>query len=183
MSKLIQDKAALGKLIDSIKKAGAKLDADIQSAGLGSLHQLSAHGDIGYCNRLYNALSKGARKAAMTSWLLAYGSLTANTDSATKVEKPFVYTKDKATNVDGATADPWYDHKADPAPAEVFDMQKAIEGIIKKAKGKTLAHGELLTGLQALVAMSVSVDAHNPLAVTAGAEEGTEALSTEATEG
>lgn len=157
---LITDKALLVKLIESIATRGKKLDSDIQLAGLSCLDHLAKHGDIGQINRLYLALGKGARKAALSSWLLSHGALVANTEKD-KADKPFIYTKDKATNVQAASQDPWYDHKPDAAPDEVFDLQKALEAIIKKAAGKELVHGELLTGVQGLLSMI-----HTPEGVT-----------------
>lgn len=159
--KLITDQKELVKLIEGIASRGKRLDADIQLAGLSCLQHLADHGDIGQVNRLYLALGKGARKSALTSWLLAYGSVVANDDKGTMGEAPFKYTKEKTTNVEGAMADPWYDHKPDQAPDEVFDLMKAVEAIIKKAAGKQLVHGEILTGLQGLVAML-----HTPEGVT-----------------
>jgi tRNA A37 threonylcarbamoyladenosine modification protein TsaB len=154
MLKLITDGAALVKRIDGIKTSGAKLDKEIHVVAVSSLDHLANHGDVGYINRLYFALPKGARKAAFTSWALTYGSVVANEDKATKAEKPFVYSKDKATDVAGSVADPWYDHKPDASPDMVLDLQKAIESIIKRAKkdGMQLVHGEKLAALQALVA-------------------------------
>jgi hypothetical protein len=143
--------AKIDALIKAIAKAGAKLDRDIQEAGLSALQALHDHGNIGYVNQLYNALPKGARKAALSSWYMSYGQIVANTEGDKK-DKPFKYTKDKAaTNVEGAMADPWYNHKPDQNPDEVFDLRKAVEGIIKKAQGKNLVHAEMLTGLQAMI--------------------------------
>lgn len=158
--KLVTEKAELTKLIDGIATRGKRLDADIQLAGVSCLSHLKAHGDIGFVNRLYLALAKGARKSALTSWLLAYGALVANTGED-KLTKPFVYTKDKVTDVEAAFEDPWFDHKPDAAPDEVFDLAKAVEAIIKKAAGKQLVHGELLTGLQGLVSMIHTAEAAN----------------------
>lgn len=148
--KLITDKVELNKLIASVTTQGKKLDAVIQLAGVSALAHLKEHGDIGFVNRLYLAMHKGARKSALTSWFLAHGSLVANTEQS-KNEKPFNYTKDKDTNVEAAYAEMWFAHKPDASPDEVFDIQKAIHAIIKKAQGKQLAHEELLTGLQAMV--------------------------------
>ena len=152
---LITDTAELGKMIDSIKKRGALLDADIQLAGCSALGRLAEHGDIGYVNRLYLALAAGARKAAMSSWLLSYGSLVAN-DKEDKAEKPFVFSKGKATNVEKAQADPWFDHKPDPDPDQVFDLQKMLKAVIgkaqkKAAKGIQVQHMHLLSQVQALL--------------------------------
>lgn len=145
------DKAALDKAISSIAKRAATLDADIQQAGLSCLKHLADHGDVGFVNRLYLALGKGNRKAALSSWFLAYGQLVANTGD-NKKEMPFKYTKDKeATDLQGAAIDPWFDHKPDADPDQVFDVRKALEGIIKKAAGKKLVHGELISSLQSLV--------------------------------
>lgn len=146
-------KAELPKAIESIANRGNKLDADIHIAACSSLSIFAEHGDTGFVNRLYNALPKGTRKQAMTSWLISYGQLSANTES-TKGEQPFVKDANKAaTRLDEAIADPWFDHKPDPKPDEVFDLMAAVSAIIKKAKGKQLAHAELLAPLQAIVAM------------------------------
>jgi hypothetical protein len=155
--KLVTDKAELDKLIKSIASAGTRLDQQIQLAGLSCLDHLKRHGDVGFVNRLYLALSKGARKAAMSSWLLTHGALTANTEG-NKKEMPFKFTKDKGTNVEAAAVDPWYDHKPDAAPDEVFDLAKAVEAIIKKAKGKQLVHAELLTPLQGMMTLINAAD-------------------------
>lgn len=154
---VITDLTALGKLIDGIKARGAKLDRDIHQAGVSALAHLKDHGDVGYCNRLFLALPKGARKAAMTSWLLAYGSLVAN-DKQDKATKPFVFAKDKETRVEAAIADPWFDHKPDPDPNQVFDLQVMLQAVLKKAQdkanaGKQVAHIELLAQVAALLAV------------------------------
>lgn len=161
--KLITVQSELVKFIESIATRGKKLDSDIQLAGLSCLQHLKDHGDIGQVNRLYAALGKGARKSALTSWLLSYGQIVPNMDKATIKDAPFKFDKgsEKATNVEGAQADPWYDHKPDQEPDEVFDLMKAVEQIIKKAAGKQLVNGEMLTGLQGLVAMM-----HHPEGVT-----------------
>jgi hypothetical protein len=156
MSKNIQfeihtDPKKIEDLIKSIAKVGAKLDRDIQVAGLSALMALREHGNVHYVNSLYLAMPKGSRKAALTSWFLSHGQLSANTDKD-KNTKPFIFTKDKdVTNVEAAMADPWYNHKPDQNPDEVFDLRKAVEAVIKKAQGKNLAHGELLEQLQSMV--------------------------------
>lgn len=137
----------LNKEIASIKVAGAKLDARIQDAAVSVLYHFGENHDIRVVNRLVNdlfgALSKGARKAAMTSWLLANCAVVANTDAATKKEKPFVYDKTKTTSPEQGMATPWYDHKPDPAPDEVFDLQKAVKALLAKAgKAETLKGGD-----------------------------------------
>lgn len=144
-------KEDLDKAIKRIGSAAAKLDKDIQDAAMSCLKHLHDHGDIGFVNRLYLALGKGHRKQALSSWFLTYGKLAAN-DGEGKDTKPFVYAKERqAGDLNAAAIDPWFDHKPDPKPDQVFDVLAEVQKLIKRAKGKDLAHAELLTGLQALV--------------------------------
>ena len=137
------DLASLNKELASIKAAGAKLDNRIQDAAVAVLYHFDKNHDNGLVNRLYMALPAGARKTAMTSWLLAHCAVVANTDKATKNEQPFVYAKDKKTDPEAGAADPWYSHKADKAPDEVFDLQKAVRALLAKAgKAETLKGGD-----------------------------------------
>jgi hypothetical protein len=157
MTKISMPLADLQKAIDAFGKQGAKWADQGHKLGIAALEHLKANGDIGPCNRLYLAVvaSKGGRAAAMTGWLLSYGSLVANTDKDTKAEKPFVFAKDKEVKLELAAKDPWYNHKPDAAPDEVFDVQKAIAAILKKAAsfqkaGKQVKGSEVLGDLEAL---------------------------------
>lgn len=156
---LIEDKAVFIKEVENWGKRGTKWAKDGHILAVSALAISAAHGDIGPVNRLYLAMPNGTKREAMTSWLLAYGALMANTDSATKKDKPFIYTKDKEFKVDAGAADPWYNHKPDKAPDEVFDVQKALEAVIKKAQGKELVHGELIGEVSALLS-KVATPAH-----------------------
>lgn len=154
---LIDDKASLFKAIDLWGNRAAKWAKDGHILAVSALAMSAKHNDIGPVNRMFTVMPNGVKRESMTSWLLAYGALVANTDSATKKDKPFVYTKDKEFKVEAAAGDPWYDHKPDKAPDEVFDVQKALMAIIKKAQGKELIHGELITAVQALLSDSETV--------------------------
>lgn len=146
------DKAALLKEIASIKVAGAKLDARIQDAAVAVLcHFGDARGredmannrDNGLVNRLYLALPAGARKQAMASWLLKHCAVVANTDRLTKAEQPFIYDAKKHTDPEGAAQDPWYNHKPDPAPDAIFDVQAEVRRLLAKAaKAPGLKNGD-----------------------------------------
>ena len=153
MRAIITDLAKLNKAIDSIAARAKKMDMDIQVAGLSAVAHLEKTGDIGAVNRLFLALGKGHRKAALTEWLLKYSKVVANTGEDKK-DKPFVYAKDKVTDLEAADAEPWYDCKPDADPDEVFDVQAAVAAIIKKASKKQLASGgdALVKRLEALVA-------------------------------
>jgi hypothetical protein len=138
--------------IDKWGKAGQKWAEAGQVLAMSCLKHLSDHGDVGFVNRLFLAMPKGTKSSAMGSWLLTHGALVANTDKGSKTAMPFKYDKSKVTDLEAAAKDPWYDHKPEPDADQIFDLQKALEAIIKKAgKAKQVAHGELLEGVAALL--------------------------------
>lgn len=150
--KKFADVAALNKEIAAIKTAGAKLDSRIQTAAVAVLEHFAQHHDNGLVNRLYQAMPAGSRKAALASWLLTHCAVSANTDKATKQEQPFVYDRNKKTNPEAGEADPWYSHKPDKAPDEVFDLQKAVRSLLARAgKAEYIKGGDAVT-LKALAA-------------------------------
>jgi hypothetical protein len=166
MLKLISDVKELDKAITAWGQRGTKWATEGHMLAMSALTLTSKHNDVGPINRLYKAMPKGTKSSAMVSWLLAYGAVIANDDAATKADMPFKYTKDKAFKLDDAAKDPWFNHKPEPKADEVFDLAKAVEAVIKRAQGKQLVHGELLTGLQALVTMS-----HAGEVLTAGGDD------------
>ncbi|APU00333.1 hypothetical protein HOR55_gp46 [Ralstonia phage RS-PII-1] len=144
------DKGQLDKAITSIAKRGAQLDKDIQTAALSALKLLADHGGVEWINKLYLAMPNGSRRSSLAQWFIAFGACVANTDDATKRERPFVYAKDKTTDLEGAAAVQWYDMKKEPEPDEVFDIQKALASILAKAKKAGKVNDEkLLKHLQA----------------------------------
>lgn len=148
---IITDKAELDKRITAWGQRGKKWVEEGHLLALSALTMASKHNDVGPVNRLFLAMPKGTKTSAMTSWLLSYGMLVAN-EADNKKEMPFKYTKDKAWNLEGAAQDPWYNHKPEPAPDQVFDLQKALEQVINRAKGKQLVHADLLPKLQEMLA-------------------------------
>ena len=171
--KKFADVASLNKEIAAIKVAGAKLDSRIQTAAVGVLEHFEEHKDNGMVNRLYHAMSAGSRKSALTSWLLAHCAVSANTDKATKQEQPFVYDRNKKTDPEAGEADPWYSHKPEKAPDEVFDLQKAVRALLSKAeKAKDLKGGDAdtlvkLAGAVGIPASDVTSKHKTATAVTA----------------
>lgn len=152
MTNIITNASELGIAITAWGKRGARW-ADGQMLAVSALTRLADHGDIGYCNRLYQAIPKGSKSSAMASWMLTHGALTANTDKGSKADKPFVFSKGKTTDVQGSIADPWFDHKPEPGADAVFDLQKALMAVLTEAgKAKHVAHGELAEKVSALLA-------------------------------
>lgn len=124
--------AQIDKQIALITKAGAKLDAFIQGTAVDVLEHYSEHSDTKLVNRLYLGMPRGARKAAMTEWLLAFCAVVPNENKATAKEQPFVHSRDKETDVEGGKATMWYDCKLDAKPADVFDFQRFVKQALKK---------------------------------------------------
>lgn len=124
--------AQINKQILFITRAGAKLDAFIQATAVDVITHYAEHCDTGLVNRLYNGMPKGARKAALTEWLLAFCAVVANDNRATAKEQPFVHSKDKETDIEGGKLKMWYECKLDAKPADVFDFQKFVKQALKK---------------------------------------------------
>ena len=166
---LIKDGKALDLAIKSIKARGAKLDRDIQQAALSAVWHFGVRtndkgeliGDVGYINRLYLSLGKGARHAALTGWLFSFGGVVAN-EGDTKDTTPFIKSKEKVVDIEGGTKTPWYDMKKSPKPDEVVDLLKLTLALIKKAAkpkdGVQVVHGAMLDGLRALAEEFASDD-------------------------
>jgi len=135
--------ADLNKAIDALCKSAQGMQAKIQEVGVQALMHLKAHGDIGPVNRLFVGLPKGMRKQALGSWLLAHGGLEVNTTADTKKTQPLKFSKAKKTNPEAAMADPWFEHLPEKGIDEVFDLQRALHGLLVRAKGKTIVlHGK-----------------------------------------
>jgi hypothetical protein len=147
----------LNSAIDKFAKTGKAWADQGHKLAVACVEHLEAHKDTGPVNRLYLAMPAGSKSTALVSWFLAYAAVVANVDKDTKGEKPFVFAKDKKNNVAGGRADPWYNHKPEPAPDMVFDVQKALAAILQKAKkmaekGGTVTGSELLLEIEAIAA-------------------------------
>jgi len=144
-TEIITDVAKLGKFIDGIKTRGAKLDRDIHQAAVSAVAHFAKCGDVGYINRLYMALGKGARHVAFIEWVTQFGGVEANA-SESKDTTPFIKDKNKTPDVEGGDNLPWYECKPSPKPDEVLDYYALLMKIVtKKAKkDQQCAHAELL---------------------------------------
>ncbi len=163
MQKLINGAAAIDKAILSIKNRGAKLDVDIQVAGLSVMAHIEAHGDTTLADRLYNAMPKGARRLALAEWMLAFGKVRAlskaNKDDAAAIAegRVFAYDKSKSTDMDSAIKTPWHEFRKEKEVAEAFDVQAAVQSLLKRVqnaqgKGVHIEHAELIEKLAKVVA-------------------------------
>jgi hypothetical protein len=140
----------LRKDIDAFAKAGQKWADQGHKLAVRTLeHLTSSHGDVAMVNRLYLAMPQGSKSSALAEWFLAFGALAANTDKETKGEKPFVFVKDKKTNIELAKAKPWYQFRPEPSPDMLYDVTSALAAIIKKAK-KVQDNGGTVKGLELL---------------------------------
>lgn len=163
--KLIKGTAAINKAIASIKNRGAKLDNDIQLAGLSVLAHASEHGDTSTMDALVNAMPKSARKLALVEWMLAYGQARKldpkNKDEAAAIKAGRVFQLDRTRTLDleSAQAKPWHTFKPEAAPSTAFDAQAAVASVLARmrgaaAKGLSIEHKEqALADARALVAM------------------------------
>lgn len=155
---LIKDLAGINKAIKSIANRGAKLDTDIQLAGLSVLAHIDQHGNVEVASKLFDALPKGARRNALAEWMLAFGKLRV-LNVKDKADQPalkaglhFGHAKDKATDRAGAEAKPWHQFKQEKSVQAEFNVQdKALRFVVDAVKHGTNLD-ELLAAVQAAIA-------------------------------
>ena len=163
--KLIVGTAAINKAIASIKNRGAKLDNDIQIAGLSVLAHVQEHKDSTVADSLVNAMPKSARKLALVEWMLAFGCMRLldrtkkDEAEAIKAGRVFKYEKERTTDLEGAQEKKWHEFKPEAAVATAFDAQSAVASLLARMraaqqKGLNIEHREqALADARALVAM------------------------------
>lgn len=138
---LLSDVSALNKAIDVWGRGLSKAMNEGQKLALSALAHLEKCGDIGPANRLLLAMPKGTKTSSMAGYLLAFGALKAN-DGEDKKEKPFLYDKTKTTRLEAAYEQHWTEFGKEPAVDEVFDLQKALAALLRKAnKAAAVTHG------------------------------------------
>lgn len=135
----------LNKKIDSLGKRNATVRDDIQALGLVCLQHVELHGDVTPLNRLYNVLIK-TQHQAFAEWAFSFGKVSKNLDKKTKEALPLAYDKSKKTDIEAATAKPWFDFADDKAKAtaKAFDFQAAMMSLIKKAAAAGHNHDDLV---------------------------------------
>lgn len=157
---IIESGDVLNKEIKSIGLAAGKLDDRIQAAGLSAIWHFGVRtnaageliGDVGFINRLYKSLGKGARHVAFTEWVTKFGGVSANV-GADKKDNPFIKDANKSVDLQGAQELPWFDCKPSKAPDEVLDYYGLLmKALAKKAKeGQTVKHAALADKVRKLI--------------------------------
>lgn len=133
----------LNAAIDGLKKRNLTVQADIQALGLACIEHMS-HGNRDPLNRLAGALTR-PQMQPFTEWVLGFAQAKRNTDKSTKATMPFLYDKDRPTDLPGATATPWYEFakEKEAAVAAAFDFQAATLAFLKRAAGQGIDHAQL----------------------------------------
>lgn len=138
-------KTQIEAAILSIAKRGAKLDADIQAAGLAIIHHVGEHGDITLANKLFLAMPKGSRRNSLALWFITFAKLDLNTGEGRK-DAPFVYKKDGKTDVQGAAKMMWFDAKPEADVTAELDGFALVRAMLKKID-TAVSRGQAVTGL------------------------------------
>lgn len=157
---IIKDGAQLDAAIKEVGTARQKLDDQVQTLALSALWHFGVRtgaddklvGDVGYINRLYANLGKGARHVAFTDWVTKFGGVQANT-GAGKAQTPFVKDKGKVVDMEGAENTKWYNCKPSKAPDEVIDLYSLLLKVCDKAEkpGATIIGAEAAAEVRKLV--------------------------------
>jgi hypothetical protein len=168
MFKLYTTAAEIDKAIASIKGRGAKLDGDIHRAGVSVLAHATKHGDTTLADKLVLAMPKGGRKLALVEWMLAFGQiakLDPKADKAAIAEgRLFKLDRDRKYDEVGAMGTPWTEFKPEAAVHTAFDVQAAVQSVLRRMKsaaesGMSIEHkAEALRDAQALVVLLQGVE-------------------------
>lgn len=125
---LIKGQAAIGKSIVIIGKMGKKLDSLVHKTACSCIMHAVETGDISLTNRLIDSLPQSARRKALVVWLKDFGPFVDHQD-----RKGYVFLrKDRQHNIDEAILTPFWTYTVEKEP-EAFDLQKALESLIKRA--------------------------------------------------
>lgn len=149
------DAKAIEAAIVSIQRRGAKLDSDIQDAGMSVLSHIDKHNDVTLLCRLFNSMPKGSRRNALAEWAVKYGKVSVNMDKSSNKELPFLYAKGSKTNLEGADAEKWYQCKPEKDVDEEFDFEGKLNALIKMAQAKQAA-GKPVKGAERLAALTAA---------------------------
>lgn len=133
--KLITDTAALNKAIASIKTRGTKLQADMHTAAVSCLDHADKHGNVTPMRNLLDALPSMTRKNALKAWAEQFGKFVYNEET-----KTLDYAKDKATTLQAAIDEPFYQFSPEP---EYKPLNMAAEiGKLMTRISNAQKHGE-----------------------------------------
>jgi len=162
MKAFITGTTTIKAAISMMQTAGRDLDADIQFLGLSVLNHIELHGDYSMANCMFSAMPNGSRRNSLAAWFIKYGKLRLTNDEdvkkrfVNKKDSPFQFDKTKATNLEGAGNEQWFDCLKEKAPDEVLDVTSNLQRLIKRieaamAKGIKIEGAEALPALRALV--------------------------------
>lgn len=159
--KLIKGATEIEKSLKLLFARGVKLDKDVHVVGVSVLAHASEHGDTTLADKLVLSLPKGSRKLALVEWMLAFGQL-AKLDKVADKEaiangRLFKLDRTRTLNLEEAADTPWTEFKPEAAVIDAFDVQAAVQSVMKRltgaaAKGMTVKNREqALKDAQALV--------------------------------
>lgn len=184
MSKLqlITDLTKLASAIQANAKAHQRVDQTWQVLAVSAIHAFAEHGNVFYINKVYAAMGKGARHAAMTAFFLAYGGVKANTGE-NKGETPFIKDADKKPDLEGCEETMWYEMAPSAKPDEVVDYFALIMKALKKSpkEGQTTAHSDFREQVQKLATeYAAKIEGAEPLHDEEDADAALEGVSGDA---
>lgn len=192
-SVVVETSAPSAKFAHACKAWGARgqtwLD-DGQKLAVAAALFFETHGEVAFINTLYNSMPKGSKTAAMAEWLVLFCNVKANDRESAKTGVVFIKGDKGAMFSDPEmlgqirkkrAEQKWYlMGKPDPAPADIFDVDKALQKALSaiftaavKAKGTSddgklaeLREWAVAHGVQGLPSVTTSApsDAQESLA-------------------
>ena len=117
----------LTKEINSIGKTGNRLNTRIQFAALNSIWYSIKHGDVGFGQRLVEALTKGQRKNSLVKFLETYGQFKWDNEKKNVV---FFKRPDLKEDIVSGISKMWYDAIKEEAIDSIYDFEKMATSFI-----------------------------------------------------
>lgn len=123
--------AEVMKMIVSIKGRGRTLDNDIHCTALACIMHAEKHGDITLINRLLMAMPRSVRRNALAQWAVAFGKFLPNDAKDAPADAPLMFNKAGKTDMEGATAKPFWDFRNVKEGTTEWVFTNYIEGVMK----------------------------------------------------
>lgn len=151
----LSTKHGIEAAITAIGHAASAVQNDIQQVGLAVIAHIEKHGEVSLAVKLVNALPEGQRRDSLVQWFLSYSKAGLNKDKASKAQRPLVFDGEKETDIEGATATPWFKAKKAGNPyTDALDVQKEVKRLLKRigdasAKGRSIVGADMIQAIRA----------------------------------
>lgn len=128
----LMQSGALTKLIGLIGKRGTQVSNMIQVAAIQAIGYSIVHGDIGFGQRLYDAMPAGTRKDSLMAYLELNGHFAV--EGKGKAAKIVFKNRERTFDPDALKLKHWNDAKRESVHKSVFDVSEEFDKFFRRMK-------------------------------------------------